>query len=523
MTEIEKPKTSQITQDETKTSVIETGDLLQEPPAPQTEIAVPQTGVIPVAPQRVEAPAASKSERRKEQKKQEKEGAVKRYQIAAETLERIRMEEKVIQTDKFKTEHPEYEKISIAWGTVKESDCLSVATRIARIDQYGQDERCQKQLGIPEVQGFYFSYRARFTTVSGSYIGALNLQQDLKQQLLVKGIPDEKKEELKTALRASLKVSALLKEEMGLVENGIRHYLFGDKISEKAEAYLQAHGGYTRRVSLKEKMKGFHSYTDRLQADMQYRPRTAQLWRTLTEVQKTAALAYTEDSNPLNMPLRRVNWLDKYKPYPPTSSTREILENEEVSHRPQKAIVMVEALTEVIEQTSLPEDMVLHRGAGTKGLASLLGLDEKVLLEAPEDVLNGAMVGVRMTDPAFTSTAVSEGAGFGGNVRIRILAPQGTKGLYCEPFSAFGGTTVKNGNYKGKPPGIPKVNLWDGEQAPGVPGIGGVGVEAEILLQRNTTFVIESMSVTKEVIRGTEERRFDVVMRVLGQNPQPIV
>ena len=76
------------------------------------------------------------------------------------------------------------------------------------------------------------------------------------------------------------------------------------------------------------------------------------------------------------------------------------------------------------------------------------------------------------------STGIADGTGFGGNVAYKIYAPAGTKAIYAEPASYYGNTISGEHIYKSGAT------------------YSGVGGEAEIIIQRGTTFRVTSIEKT---------------------------
>jgi len=95
--------------------------------------------------------------------------------------------------------------------------------------------------------------------------------------------------------------------------------------------------------------------------------------------------------------------------------------------------------------------------------------------------LNRKFAGVPVTDDAFISTGAAADAGFNDKISYEILAPKGTKGIYTEPFSHYGGTNTSG--------------TWDGKQAESY-----VSTEAEMLLQAGTTFIVEEIKMVAQKV-----------------------
>ena len=158
-------------------------------------------------------------------------------------------------------------------------------------------------------------------------------------------------------------------------------------------------------------------------------------------------------------------------------------------------------LTTAIDKCELDTPMKLTRGSDINGFAGLLegshiSFDQaKRLLENGDiDTLQQLLEGQSFQNHAFTSTGIAKGTGFSGNVMYEIYAPSGTKAIYAEPQSYFGNT-------------ISGAELY----TPGQSHY-GVGHEAEMILQRGTTFRITE--IKKEMGYGNYYR---VKMEVVEQ------
>lgn len=150
----------------------------------------------------------------------------------------------------------------------------------------------------------------------------------------------------------------------------------------------------------------------------------------------------------------------------------------------------IKGLEKAIEKSEVPKDMWLFRGSDKQSLASLLGVAKEKVIPSKVDILNKKFVGKRIQDPAFFSTGIAADAGFKDTIAYEVLVPKGTKGIYAEPFSAYGETNTSG--------------TWDGKEK----GL-SVGIEAEFILQAGTSFkIIEIKNVNGKVT---------VVMQVIKQ------
>lgn len=234
-------------------------------------------------------------------------------------------------------------------------------------------------------------------------------------------------------------------------------------------------------------------------------------WDNLTDEQKFSVWQYTHNSHPINRPLSGYgeNWgrsffegLDKVS-----------LDNETWVHSDavlyssdwkkkfandgnrRRYSSVVQDLTEAIDNFEIEESIHLVRGSDKKGLAGWFegaGFDfEDIYDKLTDDSFDlSQFEGTVIQNHAFTSTAIADGSGFGGNVKYHIYAPRGTKGIYAEPQSYYGSTVSSTERlYK------------TGER------YYGVGGEAEIILQRGTEYRIagikrsgSKIDITLEVV-----------------------
>ena len=253
-------------------------------------------------------------------------------------------------------------------------------------------------------------------------------------------------------------------------------------------------------------------YTSADDADAMLRPKLDKQWKDLSDSEKYGLWKYTENSNPLNKPLSgyhdgwsrsnfvgvgkaRWSYEDAWRSNP-SKFKKFGHSNGTVDHF--KAIT---DLTKAIDKCELDTPMKLTRGSDIGGFAGLLegsniSFDQaKRLLESGDiDTLQQLLEGQSFQNHAFTSTGIAKGTGFSGNVMYEIYAPSGTKAIYAEPQSYFGNT-------------ISGAELY-------TPGHShyGVGHEAEMILQRGTTFRITE--IKKEAGYGNYYR---VKMEVVEQ------
>lgn len=136
----------------------------------------------------------------------------------------------------------------------------------------------------------------------------------------------------------------------------------------------------------------------------------------------------------------------------------------------RNAQVDIDNLTNLINRSSYNFDKWLQRGEGYSGFSGKFGVDLSGMTVKEDQ----SLIGKIGEEKAFLSCADAKGSGFSGNIIYNIYCPKGTKGLYAEPFSAYG-----NGGGMS----------WDGVQAQS-----SFGYEAEVLLQRGTKFRIAKIT-----------------------------
>lgn len=215
-------------------------------------------------------------------------------------------------------------------------------------------------------------------------------------------------------------------------------------------------------------------------------------WVRLTEYQKYSVWEYTHNSNPMNQPLSgyhdgwdrdsfvgigKANWglQDTWRRF----NTAEFAEQFGVDGHVDYAQTISE-LTKAIDNSVFADaDMWLVRKSNENGLAGLFEGDlfsyndaMTIIQSGDTEKMREAFVGREFQNHAFCSTGMAKDAEWFGNVSYDIYAPQGTKGIYSEPASFFGGTISGEELYE-----VGKSYEY-------------VGTEAEVILQRGTTFRI---------------------------------
>ena len=156
-------------------------------------------------------------------------------------------------------------------------------------------------------------------------------------------------------------------------------------------------------------------------------------------------------------------------------------------------------LTNAIEKSSLPQNTYLKRTTDVNALSSMFGKDSEFIKQVfatnHPDAIRTAIVGKRIVFESFMSTGIAEDVVDFGDRVMQIYAPKGTKAIYVEPQSHFGGT-AKNRPYE---VGMNKAY---------------VGGEAEILVQRGTTFKVTGYEKATE---GKYKGKYIVQMEIIEQ------
>lgn len=215
---------------------------------------------------------------------------------------------------------------------------------------------------------------------------------------------------------------------------------------------------------------------DREFIDSKVRKTSGDIWRTLSPEEKEVAYQYTSSSDDFNMPLSgyKKSW-DNYV------GVENIDFNNEVGEK-------IRTLEKIINKSSYDFDMWVQRGSDGRDIAAHIGKTASELYNMSEQELQ-SLVGREYINNAFTSTSADQKGGLKGSYRFNIFVPKGTKILYTEPFSAFGGN----------PQGIE----WDG-----IASQKYLTSELEMLIQKGAMF-----KITK-VVKSGEQVIFDLDLLV---------
>lgn len=216
------------------------------------------------------------------------------------------------------------------------------------------------------------------------------------------------------------------------------------------------------------------SWSSKVKADSILRHYTSDAWLAATRDEQLGVFGYTAGSGMFNRPLSgfRGGW-----------GSHNYVGPKQVDLDYEGGKKKIQAMTRFIERSSFDEDVWLRRGCGNEAMESFFGLrfgSMRRMSDAEIDALTGTSN--RIMGFLSCGTAADGGAGFGGEVDMRIYVPAGTQAVYAEPFSAYGynvnGTHGLNGN-KGKD--------WDGVSSQGTSEY-DFGHEDETIIQRGASY-----------------------------------
>ena len=228
------------------------------------------------------------------------------------------------------------------------------------------------------------------------------------------------------------------------------------------------------------------------EADKAMRAGTGEVWRGATQAEKDAIYEYTRSFSKFNEPLRGWEYGEtNYR----TGTGFKGVGNTDLNAGSARNGSALNAMTDIIDKSTYSHDMWLQRGCDYGGMDKFFGVDADLLRHGTQQELENALLGTTPTEFGFMSCGTSKGKGFDGDVLLNIYAPEGTKMMYVEPFSAFG-----NGSGK----------TWDGikEQS-------SYGHELETILQQGTQFrvvkverTVDTVYVDLEVIDQSVQQRW---------------
>lgn len=212
-------------------------------------------------------------------------------------------------------------------------------------------------------------------------------------------------------------------------------------------------------------------------ADNAMRAGTGEVWRGATQAEKEAIYEYTRSYSKFNEPLR--GWEYGQSNYSNGTGFKGV-GNTDLNAGSARNGNALNAMTDIIEKSTYDHDMWLQRGCGYGGMDKFFDVDMDLLKHGTQQQLEDALLGTTPTEFGFMSCGTSKGKGFDGDILLNVYAPEGTKMMYVEPFSAFGHGDGKS---------------WDGvsEQS-------SFGSELETILQQGTQFRVTKVERTADTI-----------------------
>ena len=218
------------------------------------------------------------------------------------------------------------------------------------------------------------------------------------------------------------------------------------------------------------------------------RDKAGEVWQNASSGERNAIYDYTKSYHKINEPLRGIEYgTNKY-----LGVGNVDLDQIGVNYsgfKPGEVKKQIDQMTDIIDKSSYDFDIWVNRGVGYNGMDKFFGIDANDFYLS-ESELAAKLVGTEPTEYGFMSTGVAKGKGFGGQIKLNIYCPEGTKMMYAEPFSAYGNGAGKS---------------WDG-----ISKQSSFGSESEMILQRGTQFKVKKV----EKSNGT----WYIDMDVIGQS-----
>lgn len=225
------------------------------------------------------------------------------------------------------------------------------------------------------------------------------------------------------------------------------------KMGDKA-AYTEAAKSKANRFT--DAKKSYDSLIDKC----------AEVWKKLPEPIKDAIHRYTNTYHPVNEPLRGYEYgTSKF-----VGRNNIDWDNIGVNYKGYgKGFVKdwINKMSDGIGRSTYNQDYWFVRGCRYGGMDKFFGCDMNLLRNGSTQDLQ-QLVGKKIWEHGFMSCGSAKGTGFGGDVRLNIYCPRGTKMIYAEPFSSFG---MGDGRH------------WNGNTRQKI-----IGSENETILQCNTQF-----------------------------------
>jgi hypothetical protein len=223
---------------------------------------------------------------------------------------------------------------------------------------------------------------------------------------------------------------------------------------------------------------------DKRYVDSVMRGPTGEAWNKGTKKEREAIVEYTASYSKFNEPLRGIEY----------GTNRYLgVGNTDLDAGYKHNGPMLNAMTDMIDKCSYQHDMWLQRGCGFGGMDKFFQCSPDLLRNGSQKELEQALLGATPTEYGFMSMGSAKGQGFSGNILMNIYAPAGTKMMYVEPFSHYGGHDYN----------------WDGKSKQS-----HFGGEFETIMQQGTQF-----RITKIERRGRSGTIY-VDLEVINQDKQ---
>lgn len=231
------------------------------------------------------------------------------------------------------------------------------------------------------------------------------------------------------------------------------------------------YGDFRKAGALWTSKKDSSGYFDRMSGDDYFRPFAEKDWARWSDAEKDVVFLYTDGSSYINEPT-----------YTTYYSKKEGFDGEI-----RNSWKDINVLTAMIDgSTPFTRDVWLNRGASEGEFSGQYGINLYLYRDNPS-----ALVGKIGTQAAFFSTAHSKSWGFvdhGGkatrSVVYNVYCPRGTKGIYTEPYSAYGKLGGAEVYENGK---MVKKRTKGGRSWNGTTNHGCAN-ECEVILQRGSRF-----------------------------------
>lgn len=256
-----------------------------------------------------------------------------------------------------------------------------------------------------------------------------------------------------------------LGEQYSAAKDAVSTQLGAIQDKKKAVTKKLAKIGITDTYSEERKANALR-WSSKAKADSILRHYTSDAWLAATRDEQLGVYGYTAGSGMFNRPLS--GFKGGWGSYNYVGPKQVDLDYEGGKKK-------IQAMTRFIERSSFDEDVWLRRGCGNEAMESFFGLDFGAMRRMSDTEIE-ALTGTSNRIMGFLScgTASESGAGFGGEVDMRIYVPAGTQAVYAEPFSAYSGASYNGKNWDGK--------MWQGDREY------EFGSEDETIIQRGASY-----------------------------------